>query len=288
MRRGMLIGLAVLTMLAVATAGHAQMLTGTLKKVSDSGILTLGYRENVPPMSATGADGKPVGYSIDLCQEIAVAVQQELKRANLAVRWVPVTPDNRVDAVANGTVDIECGVTTATLGRQQKVDFTLMTFIDGATIMVVEGAGIGGVADLAGKRIAVVTGTTTTKVLADFLREQSIAATVVSVRDHDEGLAALDASKVDAYVSDRAILIGLAMRVRGTKRLALLPDSLSYEPYGFMVRRDDSAFRLVANSALARLYRSGAIGTIYAKWFGAFGRPSPALILMYAIQGLPE
>jgi glutamate/aspartate transport system substrate-binding protein len=163
-----------------------------------------------------------------------------------------------------------------------------MTFIDGATIMVVEGAGIGGVADLAGKRIAVVTGTTTTKVLADFLREQSIAATVVSVRDHDEGLAALDASKVDAYVSDRAILIGLAMRVRGTKRLALLPDSLSYEPYGFMVRRDDSAFRLVANSALARLYRSGAIGTIYAKWFGAFGRPSPALILMYAIQGLPE
>ena len=288
MRRGMLIGLAVLTMLAVATAGHAQMLTGTLKKVSDSGILTLGYRENVPPMSATGADGKPVGYSIDLCQEIAVAVQQELKRANLAVRWVPVTPDNRVDAVANGTVDIECGVTTATLGRQQKVDFTLMTFIDGATIMVVEGAGIGGVADLAGKRIAVVTGTTTTKVLADFLREQSIAATVVSVRDHDEGLAALDASKVDAYVSDRAILIGLALRVRGTKRLALLPDSLSYEPYGFMVRRDDSAFRLVANSALARLYRSGAIGTIYAKWFGAFGRPSPALILMYAIQGLPE
>jgi ABC-type amino acid transport substrate-binding protein len=284
----MLIGLRMLTMLAVATAAHAQTHTGTLKKVSDSGTLTLGYREDVPPMSSTGADGKPVGYSIDLCQEIAVAVQQELKLANLALRWVPVTPDNRVDAVANGTVDIECGVTTATLGRQQKVDFTLMTFIEGASIMVVEGAGIGGVADLAGKRIGVVSGTTTSKVLADFLREQSIAATVVPVKDHDEGLAALEASKVDAYVSDRAILIGLALRVRGTKRLALLPDSLSYEPYGFMVRRDDSAFRLVANSALARLYRSGAIGTIYAKWFGALGRPSPALILMYAIQGLPE
>jgi ABC-type amino acid transport substrate-binding protein len=152
----------------------------------------------------------------------------------------------------------------------------------------VEGTGIGGVGDLGGKRIAVVTGTTTQKVLADFLREQSIAATVVPVKDHDEGLAALESSKVDAYVSDRAILIGLAMRVRGTKRLALLPDALSYEPYGFMVRRDDSAFRLVANRTLARIYRSGAIGTIYAKWFGALGKPSPALILMYAIQGLPE
>jgi glutamate/aspartate transport system substrate-binding protein len=288
MRRGMLIGLVMLTMLAVATTSHAQTLTGTLKKVNDSGTLTMGYRENVPPLSSTGADGKPVGYSIDLCQEIAVAVQQELKRANLAVRWVPVTPDNRLDAVANGTVDIECGVTTNSLSRQQKVDFTLMTFIDGASILIVEGAGIGGVPDLGGKRIAVVTGTTTQKVLADFLREQSIAATVVPVKDHDEGLAALESSKVDAYVSDRAILIGLAMRVRGTKRLALLPDALSYEPYGFMVRRDDSAFRLVANRTLARIYRSGAIGTIYAKWFGALGKPSPALILMYAIQGLPE
>jgi ABC-type amino acid transport substrate-binding protein len=288
MRRGMLIGLAMLTMLAVVTAGHAQTLTGTLKKVKESGTLTLGYRENVPPMSSTGADGKPLGYSIDLCQEIAVAVQQELKLANLTVRWVPVTPEGRVDAVANGTVDIECGVTTATLGRQERVDFTLMTFIDGASIMIVEGAGIGSAADLAGKRIAVVTGTTTVKVLADFLREQSIAATVVPVRDHDEGLAALESSKVDAYVSDRVILIGLAMRVRGTKRLALLPDSLSYEPYGFMVRRDDSAFRLVANRALARIYRSGAIGTIYAKWFGGLGKPNAALILMYAIQGLPE
>jgi ABC-type amino acid transport substrate-binding protein len=163
-----------------------------------------------------------------------------------------------------------------------------MTFIDGASILIAEGAGIGGVSDLGGKRVAVVAGTTTQKVLADFLREQSIAAIVVTVKDHDEGLAALESSRVDAYASDRAILVGLAMRVRGTKRLSLLPESLSYEPYGFMVRRDDSAFRLVANRTLARLYRSGAIGTIYAKWFGGLGKPSPALVLMYAIQALPE
>jgi len=287
MRRRAMIALAMMTALG-ATTGHAQTLTGTLKKVGDSGTLTVGYRENALPFSYTGSDGKPAGYSIDLCQEIAGAVQQELKLPNLAVRWVPVTPENRIDAVAGGTVDIECGTTTASLSRQEKVDFTLMTFVDGATLLIAEGAGIRTVADLAGKRVGVAPGTTTEKALSDFLRTQSIAATVVSVKDHDEGLAALQTSKIDAYASDRIILVGLVLQARGTARYALVPDDLSYEPYGFMVRRDDSAFRLVANRTLARIYRSGAIGAIYSKWFGALGKPTPALVLMYALQGLPE
>ena len=108
------------------------------------------------------------------------------------------------------------------------------------------------------------------------------------VKDHDEGLAGLQTSKIEAYASDRTILVGLILQARGTARYALIPDDLSYEPYGFMVRRDDSAFRLVANRALARIYRSGAIGAVYAKWFGPLGKPTPALVLMYALQGLPE
>lgn len=287
MRRRTMMALAVMTALG-ATTGHAQTLAGTLKKVSDSGTLTVGFRENSLPFSYTGSDGKPAGYSIDLCQEIAVAVQQELKLANLAVRWVPVTPENRVDSVANGTVDIECGSTTASLSRQEKVDFTLMTFVDGASLLIAEGSGLRTVGDLAGKRVGVVPGTTTEKAVADFLRGQSIAATIVPVKDHDEGLAALQTSKIEAYASDRTILVGLVLQARGTSRYALVSDDLSYEPYGFMVRRDDSAFRLVANRALARIYRSGAIGAIYAKWFGALGKPTPALVLMYALQGLPE
>jgi ABC-type amino acid transport substrate-binding protein len=287
MRRSAVIALAVMAA-AVATSGHAQTLTGTLKKVKDSGTLTIGYRENALPFSYTGSDGKPTGYSIDLCQEIAVAVQQELKLPSLAVRWVPVTPADRVDAVANGVVDIECGTTTASLSRQEKVDFTLMTFVDGATLLIVEGSGVRTVADLAGKRIGVVRGTTTERAVGDFLRQQSIAATVVLVKDHDEGLAGLQTSKMEAYASDRTILVGLVLQARGTARYALIPDDLTYEPYGFMVRRDDSAFRLVANRALARIYRSGAIGAIYAKWFGPLGKPTPALVLMYALQGLPE
>ena len=288
MRRRAMIALAVMAMVLAGTTSQAQTLTGTLKKVKDSGTLTIGFRENSLPFSFTGTDGKPTGYSIDLCKEIAVAVQNDLKLASLAVQWVPVTPENRVDAVANGTVDIECGSTTASLSRQEKVDFTLMTFVDGATLLIVEGSGVRTLGDMAGKRIGVVPGTTTERALADFLRRPSLAATVVPVKDHDEGLAGLQTSKIEAYASDRTILVGLVLQARGTARYALISEDLSYEPYGFMVRRDDSAFRLVANRALARIYRSGAIGAIYAKWFGAIGKPTPALVLMYALQGLPE
>jgi glutamate/aspartate transport system substrate-binding protein len=281
-------GLTLLLLLATAVAGQAQTLTGTLKAVADSGTLKLGYRENATPFSYTGSDGKPTGYSIDLCQEIVAAVQQELKRPDLAVRWVPVTPENRMEAVATGAVDIECGSTSATLSRMEKVDFTLMTFVDGASVLVVENPAITSVRDLGGKRIGVVTGTTTERVLAEYFREQSSRVTLVPMKDHDEGLVGLQASTIDGYASDKLILVGLALRARGTTRFALLPETLSYEPYGFMVRRDDSAFRLLANRTLARVYRSGAIRTLYAKWFGALGRPTPALLLMYNLQGLPE
>jgi glutamate/aspartate transport system substrate-binding protein len=170
----------------------------------------------------------------------------------------------------------------------EKVDFTLMTFVDGASVLVVESPAITSIRDLGGKRIGVVTGTTTERVLADYFREQSLQVTLVPMKDHDEGLAGLQASTIDGYASDKVILVGLALRARGTTRFALLPESLSYEPYGLMVRRDDSAFRLLANRTLARIYRSGAIRTLYAKWFGGLGRPTPALLLMYNLQGLPE
>jgi glutamate/aspartate transport system substrate-binding protein len=288
MRRGVQVGLAVMVVLAAAAPSSAQVLTGTLKKVKETGTLTIGYRENALPFSYTGADGKPAGYSIDLCREIAIDVERELKLQNLAVKWVGVAPDKRVESVVDGTIDIECGTTTASLARQEKVDFTLMTFVDGASILIVEGSGIESAKDLAGKRIGVVAGTTTAKVLEGYFREQSIPATVIPVKDHDEGLAALQKSQLDAYASDRVMLMGVALQVRGTQRLSLVPEPLSYEPYAFMVRRDDSAFRLVANRTLARIFRSGAIGPIYAKWFGGLGKPAPALLLLYALQGLPE
>jgi len=287
-RRLLTVGAPVWLLVALTLPAVAQGPTGTLKKIKDSGTLTIGFRENALPFSFLGPNGTPAGYSIDLCNQIAQAVGQELGLSSLKVQYVPVTPDNRIEAVASGAVDIECGTTTASLARQEKVDFTLLTFIDGASLLIAEGAGITSPADLAGKRIALVPDTTTARALAAYLQSKGVTATVVPVKDHDEGLAALQAATADAYASDRVILIGLALRAQGTIRLGLVEETLSYEPYAFMVRRDDAPFRLIANRTLARLYRSGAIGAIYAKWFGALGKPSGALVLMYAIEGLPE
>jgi glutamate/aspartate transport system substrate-binding protein len=273
---------------AVAAPAAAQDLTGTLKKIKDSGKVVMGARDASAPLSYTLGGGQYTGYHVELCQRILDRIKTQLKMPALQIEYTLVTSQNRIPLVENGTVDIECGSTTASLSRQEKVDFTLMTFVDGASLLIVEGAGVRTLGDLAGKRIGVVPGTTTERAVAEFLRTASLAATVVPVKDHDEGLAGLQTSKLEAYASDRTILLGLVVQARGTARYALISEDLSYEPYGFMVRRDDSAFRLVANRALARTYRSGAIGAIYARWFGAMGKPTPALVLMYALQGLPE
>ena len=280
---------ASLFLLAHAAPARAQSLDGTLKKVKDSGALTLGYRESSPPFSFVGADKRPIGYSIDLCLQVAAAIEKRLGISNLKLNWVPVTPEGRIQAVAQGTVDIECGSTTASLSRQEQVDFSLQTFVDGGSLLTMASTSLRGVADLGGKKIAVAPGTTTEKSLAEFLKAEFINAQIVPVKDHAEGLAALEGGKVEAYASDRGILIGLALTAGGDpKRFSIGNMAFSYEPYGLMLRRNDAAFRLTVNRALAELYRSGKVGPLYGKWFGAFGEPSLALQAMYKLNGLPE
>jgi glutamate/aspartate transport system substrate-binding protein len=267
---------------------QGQELDGTLKKIKASGTLTIGYRESSPPFSFLGADKRPIGYSIDLCRHVARAVQQRLGLADLKLNWVPVTPESRVGAVAQGTVDIECGSTTITLSRQEEVDFSLTTFVDGGSLLTLSTANLRGLGDLAGKRIAVARGTTTEKALAEYLKGEFITVQTVPVKDHAEGVAALEAGKADAYASDRGILMGLALTAKDPKRFALANVVFSYEPYALMVPRNDGAFRLTVNRALARLYRSTEIMTIFDGWFGAFGKPSAALQAMYRLNALPE
>jgi ABC-type amino acid transport substrate-binding protein len=279
---------ALVAALVVASTVVAQPLDGTLQKIKTSGTLTIGYRESSPPFSFNGPDNRPRGYSIDLCLHVAGAIQKQLGLADLKLNWAPVTPESRIPAVADGKVDIECGSTTATLSRQERVDFSIMTFVDGGSLLTTSEANLRGVADLSGKRIAVAPGTTTEKSLAEFLKAEFINAQTVLVKDHADGRAALETGKVDAYASDRGILIGLALTAPDPKRFALASVVFSYEPYGFMVRRNDAAFRLAVNRALAELYRSGKIVPIYERWFGAFGKPSPAIQAMYRLNGLPE
>jgi glutamate/aspartate transport system substrate-binding protein len=277
----------LLTALIVAGSVWAQELDGTLKKIKDSSTLTLGYLTSAPPFSFPGPDTRPVGYSIELCTQIASKIQQQLG-INLKLNWVPVTTENRLDMVASGKVDIECGTSTASLSRQERVDFSLMTFVDGGGLLTLKDFNLRAVADLADKRIAVIPGTTTETALSKFLKEEFVTVQLVRVKNHVEGLAAVDKGSAEAFASDRGILIGLAVTSKDPSRFALPAILFSYEPYGFMVRRNDAAFRLAVNRALAGLYRSGDIAPIYERWFGAFGKPSQAIQAMYLLNGLPE
>jgi ABC-type amino acid transport substrate-binding protein len=277
----------LLVLLVMTIAAPAQELDGTLKKIKESSTLTLGYLESAPPFSFPGPDRRPVGYSIDLCTHVASAIQKQLG-INLKLNWVPVTTENRVEMVASGKVDIECGTSTASLSRQERVDFSLMTFVDGGGLLTKSDIKLQATADLADKRIAVIPGTTTESALEKFLKEEFVSVKYVPVKNHVEGLAAIEKGLAEAFASDRGILVGLAITSRDPKLFALPNILFSYEPYGFMVRRNDAAFRLAVNRALAGLYRSGGIAPIYDRWFGGFGKPSPAIQAMYMLNGLPE
>ena len=282
------IGLGVLLVaLLLARAGISQELDGTLKKIKESSSFTLGYLTSAPPFSFPGPDRRPVGYSIDLCTHIASSIQKQLG-INLKLNWVPVTTENRLDMVASGKVDIECGTSTASLSRQERVDFSLMTFVDGGGLLTKKDLTLRAVADLTDKRIAVIPGTTTESALSRFLKEEFVQVQTVRVKNHVEGLAAIEKDSADAFASDRGILIGLAVTSKDPSRFTLPNIIFSYEPYGFMVRRNDAAFRLAVNRALAGLYRSGDVAAVYDRWFGVFGKPSQAIQAMYLLNGLPE
>ena len=278
---------ALLAALMLAAPASGQELDGTLKKIKESSTFTLGHLTSAPPFSFPGPDRRPVGYSIDLCTHIASTIQKQLG-INLKLNWVPVTTENRLEMVASGKVDIECGTSTTSLSRQERVDFSLMTFVDGGGLLTKKDLTLSAVADLADKRIAVIPGTTTESALSRFLKEEFVQVQTLPVKNHVEGLAAIEKDSADAFASDRGILIGLAVTSKDPSRFALPNIIFSYEPYGFMVRRNDAAFRLAVNRALAGLYRSGDVVALYDRWFGTFGKPSQAIQAMYLLNGLPE
>jgi ABC-type amino acid transport substrate-binding protein len=272
----------------LTSPAFGQPVQGTLDKVKSVKAITMGYREASLPFSYVGEDKKPVGYAIDLCTRVAAGIQQQLGLNDLLIKWTPVTPENRVAMVASGTIDLECGTTTNTLSRQELVDFSHMLFVDGGSLLVSTTSNINSLSDIVGKRVAVIPGTTTEKVVAEALQKANVEVELIRVREHSDGIAALENGTADAYASDRGILIGLALTSKDPTRLALVEQYLSYEPYGLMLRRGDADFRLAVNRVLSRLYRSGQIYPIYERWFGAVDRASPLLRAMYILHGLPE
>jgi ABC-type amino acid transport substrate-binding protein len=191
--------------------------------------------------------------------------------------------------VANKEVDIACASTTITLSRQENVDFTLMTFLTGGSILSRRARPVPTTGDLTGKSVAVIKGTTTAIALAKYLTESLIDARVVTVDTLDIAMDMLGKGEVDAVADDQIVLIGQLMQARDPQTFTMAQDMYSYEPYGLVVRRDDADFRLAANRALARLYRTGQYKALYNKWFGRSGvRPSPILAAMFQLQALPE
>jgi len=260
----------------------------TRKKIKRTNTITFGHRESSRPFSFVGDDGKPAGYSVDLCTRVAAGVGKELGLPNLQVKWVKVTVESRMQAVAKGTIDLECGSTTASLSRHEQVDFSLLTFIDGGSLLVTDASGIRGVGTLGGKRVGIIPGTTTETKLNEALRKQAVSVTMVPVKDHAAGVAALDAGTADAYASDRVILIGVGRTSKSPEKLTLVDEFFSYEPYGLMLRRGDPAFRLSVNRVLAADYRSREVVPIFEKWFGSMTTAGPLVGAMYLINGLPE
>jgi ABC-type amino acid transport substrate-binding protein len=272
-----------------ASTGTVSPPPTTIEKITASKTILLGYRDSSLPFSFANQNRQPAGYSVDLCNRVVEDLRRDLKLPELQAKWVPVTVETRVGAVMAGNVDLECGSTTNTLSRQEQVDFSLTTFITGASMLALAGTDVG--AELGGIRIAVIPGTTTDALIKDAMARGGAGANraqLLAVKDHADGLAALMNKTADVYATDRAILIGLVLSTPDPQRFALLDRFLSYEPYALMLRRGDPAFRLAVNRALARLYRSGQVIDIYAKWFGQWGAPSALTIGMYAIEGLPE
>ena len=290
MIRSLTCSAALLGLMFSATA-DAQRPSETLARIKESGQFRIGYVPDAAPLSFVDESGAVVGYSIDLCRHIASNIRFELGVDVLDVVFVPlVSMEDRIRAVENGEVDIECGATTVTLSRRERVDFTLMTFITGSAVLSKKSKELSSIDSLDKARIAVVAGTTTEDVLRRVAEVNDFRVNLQLIHTHDEGMKLLNDGKVDGYASDRAMLIGQVFRNANlANNYAMTRTALSFEPYGFMTKRGDTEFRLTADRALASLFRTARIRRIYQTWFGRYGEPlSPIVEAMYQFQAVGE
>ena len=285
MLRSIALALGIVLVPAMASA---QATEGVLKRVAASKTVAIAYRADASPFSFLDDSKQPVGFSIDLCRRVVSQIAQQIGVEGVQIKWVPVTIETRISAVEKGQADMECGSTTVTLARSKQVNFSSYIFVDGTGILVKSGTTTNRLADMGGKKIGVIPGTTNEKALNDALKRTVINATVVPVKSRDEGLAMLEAGQIDAFASDRVLLLAMAPKAKDASSITLLLEDLSFEPYAIVLPRGDDGFRLAVNTALARIYRSGAIIEVFARWFGAMGKPGLALEATYVFGAIPE
>jgi glutamate/aspartate transport system substrate-binding protein len=282
--RGLLVLLVVIV--CAGDAALAQSSEGRLKQIGEAKVVRLAYRSDANPFSFQNAKGEPDGYTVDLCKSVVQSLEQQLN-TRLAVEWVPVDTQNRIDAVASGAADMECGSTTVSFERMAKVDFSSFIFMENTGLVVRTNSGIFSVGDLGGKKVAVIAGTTNETALVKELQRRQLQTLLVRVKDRREGMAELESGTVDGFASDKLLLIGA--QTADASAYKMLPENLSYEPYAIVLPRGDWAFRIAVNKGLSRLYSSPQILEIYLKWFAAIGqRPDLLRAAVYIFGTFPD
>ncbi|HZO42660.1 MAG TPA: amino acid ABC transporter substrate-binding protein [Methylomirabilota bacterium] len=260
------VGLVTLSALLLA-AGPVAAQEGTLKKIKETNTITLGHRDASIPFSYFDDKQQAVGYAMDLCGKIVEAVKAELKMPNLQVKLNPVTSATRIPLMANGTVDLECGSTTNNLERQKQVSFTITHFVTANRFVSKKAANLKNLNDLKGKTVVSTSGTTNIKQITELNGQQNLGITILPAKDHAESFLMVETGRAVAFFMDDILLYSLVANSKTPSEWTISSEALSVEPYGIMLRKDDPSFKKVVDDAMTKLYKSGEINTIYAKWF---------------------
>ena len=258
---------AVAAAVLASTAVSAAELTGTLKKIQETGSITLGYRESSVPFSYLDADGKPVGYAFTVCQKVAEAAQKELNLPKLNIKYQAVTSANRIPLIQNGTVDIECGSTTNSLVRQREAAFSTSYFGIQVSAAVWKSSGINSMKDLNGKTVALTSGTTSVALMKKFEKENNIKVRYLMTKDFAESMQLVANKRADAFVLDDVLLAGQIANLKNPQDFKILDAALSVEPYGAMFRKDDPQSKALVDKTVTGMIKSGELGKLYTTWF---------------------
>jgi glutamate/aspartate transport system substrate-binding protein len=277
-------------------AANVGALSGTLKKVKDTGTITLGYRESSLPFSYLNRRQQPIGYSIDLCREIVEDVSTELDGMEIKITFAPVTPANRLQKVVWGEIDLECGSTTGNVQRRKEVAFSPIFFVAGTKLMVPKSSAVNSYRDLAGKTAVVTSGTTNEAALRTLSDKQKLGITIITAPDHAQSLEMLVSDKADAFATDDVLLYGFIATAKNASDMKVVGDYLSYDPYGLVYRRDDPAFATVVERTFTRMASERRLAELYNKWFlrrlptgETLNLPmSPQLAEVFRMLGQPE
>jgi glutamate/aspartate transport system substrate-binding protein len=267
MRRFVPVTVALLLSAVLTAPAFAQELTGTLKKVKETGSITVGFRESSIPFSYLDDKQQPIGYAMDLCMKVVDAVKAELKMPNIKLNLQPVTSSNRIPLLQNGTIDMECGSTTNSVARQQQVWFGPTYFVINVTAAVKKNSGINALADLNGKTVSTTSGTTSVPLIKSYEKTKSVTVKEIYGKDHGESFLLLADDRASAFIMDDILLAGQIANSKDPAAYKIIPESLRQEPYSMMLRKDDTQFKALVDKTVGGVMKSGEIEKIYAKWF---------------------